>query len=127
MLDKKVVKLLNEQVNAEFYSAYLRYLDFANYFGEKGLVDMKTGSSCRHRKRDHAMLFIQYLKNNGEKVVCDAIQKPDVVVKKDMDVLKGSSSMKNWLPASSTRSMKRLPKQRISEPLSSRMVHYRTG
>ena len=31
MLDKKVVKLLNEQVVAEFYSAYL-YLDFANYY-----------------------------------------------------------------------------------------------
>lgn len=30
MLDKKVVELLNDQVNKEFYSAYL-YLDFANY------------------------------------------------------------------------------------------------
>ena len=36
MLDKKVVKLLNEQVNAEFYSAYL-YLDFANYYADEGL------------------------------------------------------------------------------------------
>ena len=31
MLDKKVVELLNDQVNKEFYSAYL-YLDFANYY-----------------------------------------------------------------------------------------------
>ena len=30
MLDKKVVELLNQQVNKEFYSAYL-YLDFSNY------------------------------------------------------------------------------------------------
>ena len=30
MLDAKVVKLLNEQINKEFYSAYL-YLDFSNY------------------------------------------------------------------------------------------------
>ncbi len=29
MLDKKVVELLNQQVNKEFYSAYL-YLDFSN-------------------------------------------------------------------------------------------------
>ena len=29
MLNEKLAKLLNEQVNAEFYSAYL-YLDFAN-------------------------------------------------------------------------------------------------
>ena len=35
-LDKKMVKLLNDQFNAEMYSAYL-YLDFSNYFEEKGL------------------------------------------------------------------------------------------
>ena len=29
MLDKKVVELLNQQINKEFYSAYL-YLDFSN-------------------------------------------------------------------------------------------------
>ena len=31
MLDKKVVDLLNQQVNKEFYSAYL-YLDFSNFY-----------------------------------------------------------------------------------------------
>ena len=36
MLEKKVVELLNQQVNKEFYSAYL-YLDFANYFYDEGL------------------------------------------------------------------------------------------
>ena len=36
MLDEKVVELLNKQVNQEFYSAYL-YLDFANYYKEKGI------------------------------------------------------------------------------------------
>ena len=36
MLNKKVVDLLNQQVNKEFYSAYL-YLDFSNWFKSKGL------------------------------------------------------------------------------------------
>ena len=36
MLDKNVAKLLNEQVNKEFYSAYL-YLDFSNYYKDEGL------------------------------------------------------------------------------------------
>ena len=36
MISKKVVDLLNNQVNKEFYSAYL-YLDFANYYKEEGL------------------------------------------------------------------------------------------
>lgn len=35
MLDKKVVELLNQQVNKEFYSAYL-YLDFSNYYSDEG-------------------------------------------------------------------------------------------
>ena len=41
MLSEKVAALLNEQVNKEFYSAYL-YLDFSNYF-EIGRA------SCRER------------------------------------------------------------------------------
>ncbi|MBR7147272.1 MAG: ferritin, partial [Firmicutes bacterium] len=36
MLDKKVAELLNEQINKEFYSAYL-YLDFAVFYEELGL------------------------------------------------------------------------------------------
>ena len=36
MLDKKVKELINDQINKEFYSAYL-YLDFANYYYDQGL------------------------------------------------------------------------------------------
>ena len=36
MLSEKVAALQNEQVNKEFYSAYL-YLDFSNYFEARGL------------------------------------------------------------------------------------------
>ena len=33
MLDEKLVELLNDQVNKEFYSAYL-YLSMANYYND---------------------------------------------------------------------------------------------
>ena len=36
MLQEKIAQLLNDQINKEFYSAYL-YLDFANYFEDEGL------------------------------------------------------------------------------------------
>ena len=36
MLNQKVVALLNDQVNKEFFSAYL-YLDFSNFYEDKGL------------------------------------------------------------------------------------------
>ena len=36
MLSKEVAKLINEQVNQEFYSSYL-YLNYSNYYKEEGL------------------------------------------------------------------------------------------
>ena len=73
MLDKKVVELLNQQVNKEFYSAYL-YLDFSNYYYNEGLDGFGNWYKIQaQEERDHAMLFIQYLQNNGEQVVLEAI------------------------------------------------------
>lgn len=78
MLDKKVVELLNNQVNKEFYSAYL-YLDFSNYYYDLGLEGFGNWYRVQaQEERDHAMLFMQYLLNNGEKVELGAIEKPDV-------------------------------------------------
>ncbi len=79
MLDKKVAELLNTQVNKEFYSAYL-YLDFSNYYVEKGLDGFANWYKVQaQEERDHAMLFLQYLQNNGCSVTLDAIDKPDKV------------------------------------------------
>ena len=78
MLNKKVVDLLNQQVNKEFYSAYL-YLDFSNYYYDKGLDGFGNWYRIQaQEERDHAMLFVQYLQNNGESVSLEAIEKPGV-------------------------------------------------
>ncbi len=87
MLDKKVVELLNQQVNKEFYSAYL-YLDFSNYYYDNGLDGFGNLYKVQaQEERDHAMLFIQYLQNNGEKVALEAIDKPAVVLESAKAVL----------------------------------------
>ena len=76
MLDTKVKELLNVQVNKEFYSAYL-YLDFSNYYADQGLDGFANWYKVQaQEERDHAMLFMQYLQNNGCKVTLDAIDKP---------------------------------------------------
>lgn len=88
MLDKKVVDLLNNQVNKEFYSAYL-YLDFANFYSDEGLDGFANWYRIQaQEERDHAMLFIQYLQNNGESVVLEAIDKPDKKLVDHIDPLK---------------------------------------
>ncbi len=87
MLNQKVADLLNDQINKEFYSAYL-YLDMSNYFEAKGLDGFANWYRIQaQEERDHAMLFYQYLQNNDCKVQLKAIAQPDKVFKKDMDVL----------------------------------------
>ncbi|MBQ7303124.1 MAG: ferritin [Clostridia bacterium] len=88
MMNQKVRDLLNQQINKEFYSAYL-YLDFSNYFEDKGLDGFANWYMIQaQEERDHAMLFYQYLQNENQKVTLDAIAKPDKEFSCHMDVLK---------------------------------------
>ena len=97
MLDSKVVALLNQQVNKEFYSAYL-YLDFSNHFDEQELGGFANWYMIQaQEERDHAMLFLQYLRNNGEKVELEAIAKPDVALTDNMTVLKAGLNHERYV------------------------------
>ena len=63
MVNEVMEKSLNEQVNAEFYSAYL-YLSMAAYFKEENLDGFANWMTVQaQEERDHAMLFYQYLQN----------------------------------------------------------------
>ena len=88
MMNNKVHELLNQQINKEFYSAYL-YLDFSNYFKAKGLDGFANWYMIQaQEERDHAMLFYNYLQNESKTVTLEAIPKPDKVFESGMDVLK---------------------------------------
>ena len=87
-MNEKVHELINQQINKEFYSAYL-YLDFSNYFEDAGLDGFANWYRIQaQEERDHAMLFYQYLQNENQKVTLEAIDKPDKVFSCPMDVLK---------------------------------------
>lgn len=65
MLNKEIVKLLNEQVNNELLSAYF-YLDIANYYIAKNLNGFGNWFNVQVQEETaHAMLFLQYIQNNG--------------------------------------------------------------
>lgn len=88
MLNEEVKALLNTQVNKEFFSAYL-YLDLSNFYESKGLAGFATWYKVQaQEERDHALLFYQYLHNNGVRVVLEAIDKPDEKLEILMDALK---------------------------------------
>jgi len=87
-MDKKVSKLLNEQIVKELYSAYL-YLDFSIFYEQQGLDGFANWYMIQaQEERDHAMLFLKFLQMGGEKVTLDAIAKPDKELKTLMDPLK---------------------------------------
>jgi ferritin len=77
MLTKEVVKLLNDQINKEFYSSYL-YLDMSIYYDSKNLNGFTNWFKVQaQEERDHALLFITYLQNNNEDIKLTGIAGPD--------------------------------------------------
>ena len=89
-MNEKVAKLLNEQINHEFYSAYL-YLEFSNYYAAIGLDGFEHWYRIQaQEERDHALLFYQYLLNNEIKVVFEAIAKPECELTDNMAPLKNA-------------------------------------
>ena len=99
MMNEKVHELLNQQINKEFYSAYL-YLDFSNYFEDAGLDGFANWYKIQaQEERDHAMLFYQYLQNENQKVTLEAIAKPDKVFSCHMDVLKAGLEHEEYVTA----------------------------
>lgn len=73
MLSEQTAKLLNEQINKEFYSAYF-YLEIACYYEEKNLSGFANWFNIQaQEERDHALLFLRYLQNNSEKIVLTPI------------------------------------------------------
>ena len=75
-MNEKITALLNDQINKEFYSAYL-YLDMANFYSSRGLGGFANWFEIQAKEeQDHAILIYNYLHENGEKITLEAIEKP---------------------------------------------------
>lgn len=78
MIKENIYELLNEQVNKEMFSAYL-YLDMSNYYIDNGLDGFANWFNIQAKEEmDHAMLFIQYMQNNGLSVKLKEIGAPNI-------------------------------------------------
>ena len=98
-MNETVAKLLNEQINKEFYSAYL-YLDIANYYDALDLDGYANYYMIQaQEERDHALLFMKYMQNNGLKVTLDAIGKPDKVFSSVLDPLTVAAEHERYVTA----------------------------
>ncbi len=76
VIKEKMVKAINEQINAEFYSSYL-YLSMAAYFEANNWLGLAAWMKVQAREENaHAMKFYAYVFERGGKVVLDAIDAP---------------------------------------------------
>ena len=76
MIPKKLEKALNEQINAEFYSAYL-YLSMSAYLTDISLMGFSNWMRAQfEEEKFHAMKMYDYLLERGGKVKLKSIEAP---------------------------------------------------
>ena len=76
MISDKVVSILNEQINKEFYSAYL-YLAMSAYFDEIGLYGFSNWTKVQAKEEmDHGMILFDYIIERDGTVKLEQIDAP---------------------------------------------------
>ncbi len=74
MLKDKVLKALNDQINAEMHSAYL-YLSMSAYFEDKGLNGFANWMKVQYQEElSHAIKFFDYINERGGRVMLAPIE-----------------------------------------------------
>ncbi len=74
MVSNKLETAINEQINAEFWSAYL-YLSMSVHFANKGLPGFANWFKVQFQEeQDHAMKLINYLIAKGNKITLKPIE-----------------------------------------------------
>ena len=76
MISEKMAKALNDQINAELYSAYLYYAMEANFL----FNNLEGFANWMHvqakEEMTHASKIYEFIYDRGGKVILEALQKP---------------------------------------------------
>lgn len=104
-------KAINEQINREFFSAYL-YLSMATYFAEQNLDGMARFMQMQAKEEvEHGMKMYSYLEEQGARVILEAIEKPDSDFGGPLDIFEKSLKHEQFV----TRNIHNLVNQAIDE------------
>lgn len=86
MINESVKNILNEQINKEFYSAYL-YLAMSAFFDDMGLYGFANWTKVQAREEvDHGMIIFDYMVDRDTKVQLKQIDVPDNDFKSPLQV-----------------------------------------
>lgn len=96
-LSNEVTAVLNEQINKEFYSAYL-YLTFADYYEDRGLKGFANWYMIQVKEEvDHALALRRYLLDNDFTPTMEAIAKPDKTFSNDLEPLEAGLAHEEYV------------------------------
>ncbi|MDO8548858.1 MAG: ferritin [Ignavibacteria bacterium] len=111
MINEKIEKLFNDQMQKEFYSAYL-YLSFEAYFTSKNLKGFAHWFRVQAmEERDHAIIFFNYLNLVGGRIKLQQLDAPEWDFKSIEEVLMKSLEHERFV----TRSIYNIVDQAILE------------
>ena len=90
MINEKMTQALNEQINAELYSAYL-YLSMAAYFESVNLPGFANWMRAQTQEElMHAMKIYDFVNERGGRVLLKAIEQPPVEWKSPLAVFEAT-------------------------------------
>jgi ferritin len=97
MIGKKMEEALNEQINAEFYSAYI-YLAMAAYFEGQNLQGCAAWMRTQVQEESaHAMKFYDFVNERGGRVVLKAVQQPPKEWKSPLDAFEAAYEHEQYI------------------------------
>ncbi|MBK5251331.1 MAG: ferritin [Peptostreptococcaceae bacterium] len=86
MINKRMEKAINEQINAELYSGYL-YLSMSAYAQTKNMSGIANWLRVQAQEEQfHAMKMFDYVNERGGTIVLDMIEKPQTEWENFVDV-----------------------------------------
>ena len=95
MIKKEVLDAINEQINAESYSAFM-YLSMAAHFEEMGLSGFGHWMKIQYQEEAaHALKFFNYLTERNGKVVLKAIDQVPVDFNGIVDIFEKTLAHEN--------------------------------
>src|SRR5512137_707110 len=99
-LSSKIEKVLNDQINLEFSSAYA-YLGMAAYFERTAFTGFGKWMELQSKEElSHANRFFKYIVERGGKVTLQAIAEPKCDYKSPLDAFKASLGHEQKVSAS---------------------------
>lgn len=88
MISEKMAKAINDQINREFYSAYL-YLAMASDAMDKGFKGAANWLNIQFgEEQQHALRFVKYMQEQGAKVQLAPIAGPKLAWKDLLEMFK---------------------------------------